>query len=154
MHRELALDRRNGKLAGPGCPEELVLRRLFTVYPPLYRGWAVSHGVPTPPAEDSPLCPRPAGSSAEPRGVSIRFPVSGDRYFLDPDLRRSHQRVPLEAVVDGRAREVRWLVDGREVARAGYPYSASWTVQPGRHTVVAELPGGERSAAVSITVED
>jgi penicillin-binding protein 1C len=154
MHRELALDRRNGKLAGPGCPEELVLRRLFTVYPPVYRAWAVSHGIPTAPDQDSPLCPRPALASAEQRRVSIRFPVSGDRYFLDPDLRRSHQRVPLEAVVEGRVREVRWLVDGREVARASYPYAASWTVQPGRHTVMAELPGGERSAPVDITVED
>jgi len=151
MHQELTLDRRNGLLAGDGCPTGVSERRLFTVYPPRFRGWALEHGIEPPPSADSPLCPRPPGARAR---VSVRFPVHGDRYFLDPDLRRSHQRVPLEAVVEGLAREVRWLVDGREVARAGYPFAAAWTVRPGQHTVLAVLPDGTRSDPVSITVED
>jgi penicillin-binding protein 1C len=148
MHQEIALDRRNGLLAG-ACPPEHVDRRVMLVYPPIYRAWAASQRIPTPPTVDSPLCPRPA---AEAR-LSIRFPMSGDRYFLDPDLRRGDQRLPLEASVDGRVREVRWLVDGRQVARAPFPYTASWTVQVGRHTIEAVLPDGRRSRPVTITVE-
>jgi penicillin-binding protein 1C len=154
-HQELAIDRRNGLLAGPGCPEPLVERRVFAVYPPLFRAWAVSHGVPSPPAAASPLCPGAvAGRRSTAAAVSIRFPVSGDRYFIDRDLRRTHQRLPLEAVVEGVVSELRWLVDGREVARAGYPYAAAWTVRPGRHTIEAVLPDGKRSPPAVITVED
>jgi len=164
FHRELTLDRRNGLLAGPGCDEQSALpassgrsamkggfveRRVFTVYPPVYRAWALSYGIEPPPTSDSPLCPR----REEQARVSIRFPASGDRYFIDPDLKRQYQKVPLEATVEGWVREVRWLVDGREVARAPYPYSALWPLQAGQHRVEAVLPDGRRSAAVTITVE-
>jgi penicillin-binding protein 1C len=157
IHRELAVDRRNGGLAGPGCPEETE-RRVFLVYPPAYRAWALGQGLPPPPLQASPLCPGAPpldGPSARaPREpIRIRFPVEGDRYFVDPDLRRPYQRIPLEATVQGFVREVRWLVDGREHARAAYPYSASWPIQPGRHTIVAVLPDGTRSRAVTVSVD-
>jgi membrane carboxypeptidase/penicillin-binding protein PbpC len=149
IHREITLDRRNGLRAGPGCPEAEVERRVFLVYPAVYRSWAASQRIEPPPTLDSPLCPH----AAEGVKVSIRFPVEGDRYFIDPDLRRPFQRVPLEATVEGWVREVRWLVDGREVTRAGYPYSASWALAPGRHRIEAALPDGPRSAPVTITVK-
>jgi penicillin-binding protein 1C len=159
-HRELAIDRRNGGRAGPGCAEAEVERRVVTVYPPSYRAWALGQGLPPPPLEPSPLCPgappldSTAGSARAPREpIRIRFPVEGDRYFVDPDLRRPYQRIPLEATVQGFVREVRWLVDGREHARAGYPYSASWPISPGRHTIVAVLPDGTRSRPVTVSVE-
>ncbi len=158
-HRELALDRRNGGLAGPACPEAEVERRVVVLYPPAYRAWALGQGLPPPPLQASPLCPgappldeeRSARTPREP--IRIRFPVEGDRYFVDPDLRRPYQRVPLEATVQGFVREVRWLVDGREHARAAYPYSASWPISPGRHTIVAVLPDGTRSRPVTVSVE-
>lgn len=158
-HRELAIDRRNGGLAGPGCAEAEVERRVLAIYPPAYRAWALGQGLPPPPLQPSPLCPgappldaeRSAHAPREP--VRIRFPVEGDRYFVDPDLRRPYQRIPLEATVQGFVREVRWLVDGREHARAAYPYSASWPISPGRHTIVAVLPDGTRSRPVTVSVE-
>jgi penicillin-binding protein 1C len=148
VHREIAIDRRNGLRAGPGCPEHHIERRALVVLPPPYRAWAHAQGLPSPPAESSPLCPTPPPRTA----VSIRFPVEGDRYFVDADLRRSHQTLPLEATVEGSPREVRWLVDGELVARAGYPYSAAWPIHRGRHTIEAVLPDGQRSGPVTITV--
>jgi penicillin-binding protein 1C len=145
FHREIELDRRNGMLAGAGCPEQHVQRQVMTVYPPVYRAWAHARGVAAPPTTYSPLCPnRSAGSHAGAR-VSIRFPQSGDRYHVDPDLRRAFQQLPLEATVRGWVSEVRWLVDGRLVARSPYPYAASWTIRRGRHTISAVLPDGARS---------
>jgi penicillin-binding protein 1C len=150
IHREIALDRRNGLLAGPGCPARHVERRVMAVYPPVYRAWAHARGLAAPPTVHSPHCPgHAAGDGAT---VSIRFPQEGDRYHVDPDLRRAYQRLPLEATVRGWAREVRWHVDGRLVARAPYPYTARWTIRPGRHTITAVLPDGRRSAPVTVTV--
>jgi len=85
--------------------------------------------------------------------VHVRTPTPGDRYYLDPDLARGFQSIPLEAEVRGEAKEVRWLVDGREVARAGAPFTASWPIRRGNHTVQAVLPGGVRSEPVQIAVD-
>lgn len=148
-HREVALDVRN-ELLGDGCPEADVERRVMTVYPARYRGWAHARGLPEPPILRSPLC---RGAVAAAR-VRIRFPVDGDRYYIDPDLRRTYQRVALEAQVEGSPpRDLRWMVDGRPLARVPYPYTARWPITPGRHTIVAELPGGERSRPVTVTVQ-
>jgi len=150
-HRAVTLDRRNGLLADARtCPEHQLERRQMTIFPPRYRGWAHARGLPAPPTLHSPLCSAPETTAS----VRIRFPVDGDRYFLDPDLMRRYQRIPLEAQVDGESvREVRWRVNGRVVARAPYPYAARWPIAPGRHTIVAELPDGVHSRAVTVTVQ-
>ena len=151
-HRQVEIDARNGFLATSACPRRHVARRTVTVYPPRYRRWAHARGIPEPPLSASPRC-APAGVARALRGarVRIRFPVDGDRYFVDPDLKRTHQRIPLEAVVEGAvAAEVRWRVGGRVVARAPFPYSARWPIAPGRHTIVSELPGGARLQVAAI----
>ena len=149
FHREIALDTRNGLLAGGQCPEAQVERRVMVVYPAVYSAWAARRGVPAPPTVGSPLCP-PARAAAS--DVRIRVPTNGDRYHLDPDLRRSFQSIPLEASVQGRAREVRWLVNGVQVARAAFPYSARWPLRAGRHRIQAQLPDGRKSTPVVVTV--
>jgi hypothetical protein len=39
------------------------------------------------------------------------------------------------------------------VARAGYPYNASWPLQTGRHVIEAVLPDGRRSNPVTVSVQ-
>ena len=56
------------------------------------------------------------------------------------------------SAVRGWVSEVRWLVDDRLIARAPYPYTARWTIRPGRHTITAVLPDGKRSAPVTVNV--
>ena len=102
-----------------------------------------------PPTAFSPRCPDRSNAVAQ---VSIRFPKNGDRYHIDPDLRRRYQTLPLEATVRGNVSEVRWLVDGHLIARAPYPYTANWTIRPGRHTITALLPTGHRSSPVTVNV--
>ncbi len=152
FHRALRVDTQNGLLAGPACPERQVEARPFTVYPPAYRAWAARQGLPAPPREYSPRCPAAPGGDRD-AAVAVRTPVQGDRYYVDPDLKRGFQTIPLEAVVKGPAREVRWLVDGQEVARAPAPYTARWPITRGQHTVQALLPGGQRSEPITIAVD-
>ena len=154
FHRELRVDNQTGLLAGPGCAEEQVTRQLFTLYPPAYGAWAAARDVPAAPTAYAPRCPAAgATATAMPARIRVRAPSPGDRYYVDPDLARGFQAIPLEAEVTGSAREVRWLVDGHEVARAPAPYSASWKIRRGRHTVQAVLPGGERSDPIKIAVD-
>ncbi len=148
FHQEILIDRRNKLRAGPGCPARQMTAKIFTLYPPAYRQWAMTQGIEAPPVEASPLCPRPA----LPAKVRIRFPTSGDQFYLDADLRRPYQKLPLEATVEGDVKAVRWFVNGRLVATARYPYSASWTIEEGQHSIVARLPDGRQSPAVGIRV--
>jgi len=152
IHRRVAIDQRNGLRAdGLDCPSANVKTRVFAAFPAPYRGWAAERGIPQPPTVDSPLC-APRKARSEQAAIRIRFPTDGDHFYVDPDLRREYQRIPLEVAVKGQVSEVRWLVDGRRVARAGFPYHAKWTIAPGRHTVIAELPDGKRSAPIRIRV--
>ncbi len=159
FHREVAIDTTNDLLAGERCSLPGIERRVMTVYPPIYRAWAARRAIEQPPTRGSPRCRPPATRSERPRtlvsgpAVRITSPVAGDTFYVDPDLRRRYQRLPLEAAVDGRAGEVRWLVDGRQVARAAFPFSASWPISRGRHTVQATLPDGTRSRPVKISVQ-
>jgi hypothetical protein len=72
---------------------------------------------------------------------------------MSPDLPRSAQRLPLEALVEGSPAAVRWIVDGRVVAVAPFPFQARWRIEPGEHEVVAEA-GGRRSDPVRVVVRE
>ena len=141
-----------GLLAGPGCDDGQVRHQLFTIYPPAYRAWAAARGLPAAPTTFAPRCPQAVTATMAAR-IRVRTPSPGDRFYVDPDLSRGFQAIPLEAEVTGSAQEVRWMVDGQEVARAPAPYTASWPMRRGHHTVQAVLPGGARSEAIKIAVD-
>jgi penicillin-binding protein 1C len=125
-------------------------------WPPLYRDWAAREGLrsahagPGEPAAAS----RSGARHVDPtRGarLAILSPADGDAFVISPDLPVRFQRLELRCSVRERPEEVRWLLDGRELARARFPYTASWTLEAGTH--VLELAAGmERSAPVTIEV--
>jgi hypothetical protein len=64
------IDTLSGMLATEFTPPDVVDQRVFKVYPPEYRAWAESHGIPQPPTEASSVF------AFEPRST-IRWPSSG-----------------------------------------------------------------------------
>ncbi|MBI5490597.1 MAG: penicillin-binding protein 1C [Deltaproteobacteria bacterium] len=128
-HRAMSVDVRTGLLAGPGCPAEDVVRRVFESYPPGFAEWAHDAARPLPPAGYSPLCPAAedfgggpdvagepgcgpvasasagscasAGTSggAPAPAVVLTSPPDGAHYSIDPDVRRELQTVELRAQV-------------------------------------------------------
>lgn len=83
--------------------------------------------------------------------MAVRNPQEGDVFIIDPVLPRRLQVLVLEAEVPDGMTEVTWEVDGRIVERVGRPYSARWTLAPGRHVARIVLPSGA-GAAVSFSV--
>ncbi|MBW2734408.1 MAG: penicillin-binding protein 1C [Deltaproteobacteria bacterium] len=157
FHQEVALEKKTGLRAGPGCARSQVEYQPFIVYPVRYRRWARRRKIPAPPTTYAPRCPAPArheGTLLAGPAIEISFPTQGDIFHVDPDLRPDAQAMPLEANVRGAAvAEVRWMVDDALVAKSAYPYSASWRISRGKHRVVALLPDGSRSAVVTISVQ-
>ncbi len=78
--QKIKLDRTNGLLGSDLCLD-LVEEKIFTVYPPEARQWALDHNIPQPPTEQSPNCPLPAGPTPTPEPkpfMAITSPRDGD----------------------------------------------------------------------------
>ncbi|MFP2932959.1 penicillin-binding transpeptidase domain-containing protein, partial [Pyxidicoccus sp. 3LG] len=132
-HREVRLDARNGLLAGDKCPSEHVVKRAFAFLPPAYASWQATQGqesAPAAPTRYSPLCPE---KGPVPGALVITWPRPGEVFLIEPGYSRRTQTLRLSAEVEPRLERVTWLVDGRPVDRAAWPYDASWALQPGRH---------------------
>lgn len=147
-HRGLAIDRRNGLLAGERCPAQFVERRAFEVLPPTYAAWQAEHGREVPPTRYSPLCP----AKGPVRGaVVITYPRAKEVFLVEPGYDRRTQSLELTAEVDPMLPEVTWLVDGKALAPVGWPYKASWALAAGRHKLQA-VAGRMKSDPVEFEV--
>jgi penicillin-binding protein 1C len=162
----------SGMVAGPDCPARTLelLRReqtaaactwhghdpngaTFVRLPPLYRGWAARGAATTAraalPAAADDAAKRIDASAGTP--IAVTAPANEDAFVLSPDLPQRFQNLELRCAVEGEPPEVIWLVDGREHARAGAPYSARWQLEPGPHRIEA-VAAGLHSAPVVVTV--
>jgi len=172
-HIRVRIDGRNGLLAGSTCPEEYVLLRDYTLYPPEAQEWARNKGVPQPPATYSPLCPpendlvalrdftaTPLDPSPQPKGcLTLSSPDQGAIYRIVKGMPLEHQkiRMSLYATGDNQLKTVTMLVDGQPFAHlTAPPFETFWTLSSGSHSfsaIALDASGKELSSnEVSITV--
>lgn len=172
-HIRVRIDGRNGLLASSACPEEHVLLRDYTLYPPEAQEWARQKGIPQPPATYSPLCPPEndlialrdftatlLDPSLQWKGcLTLSSPDQGGIYRIVKGMPLEHQRikVALYAACDNRLKTVAMLVDGQPfVHLTAPPFETFWTLSPGSHSfsaIALDAAGKEWSSnEVSITV--
>lgn len=101
-HKLLAIDIRNGFLVGPDTPPDQVEEKVYEIYPPLFRSWAATHGIPVPPEKIS------ADDHGAP--LQILFPRNGDIFHIDPNLPLSQQALPLKALVGLNINKISWKI--------------------------------------------
>lgn len=159
-HVRVRIDHRNGLLASPACPEQYVVERDYTLYPPEAQEWARSKGIPQLPATYSPLCPPENdlvalhNSTAEPLErlplpdsspqpescLILSSPYQGAAYRIVKGMPLEHQRikVALYAACGAQVKTVTMLVDGQPFAElATPPFETFWTLLPGSHSFSA-----------------
>jgi penicillin-binding protein 1C len=156
FHHRVHIDTRNGLLAAPRCAGTDIALRTFESYPPEYLEWAHAAGRPLAPVRESPTCPpRRSNFAATPSDVAVTFPLDGDRFAWLPDLAPDAQSLPLRARVDTRTaslpRTVQFIVNGRALTPVGPPFTASWPLIRGHHTVVAKV-GDKTSPPIAFDV--
>ncbi len=152
LHERVAIDRRTGLRAGPGCPADAVEDRGFEVFGGPYGAWAASAGRPVAPSQSSPLCPVLVAERVRAGSLRVAYPPDGARFTLDPAL-GSKQAIPLRAEAPVGATEVRLVVDGRAHAVAPPSLSISFPLRPGPHHVHAEARGLAPSEEHAFEVE-
>ncbi len=153
-HQTLALDRRNGLLAGPNCPAINTVQQRFEVYPPEYAQWAKTAGHSLAPDQYSPNCPANVEQSgpANDAHLSIFEPRSESRFVIDPERDPALQSLEISVAAPPGVLKVDLAVDGKNVAHSARPFVFHWTLSAGRHQFVAIGPNGERSLPVEVEV--
>ncbi len=94
---------------------------------------------------------KPAEAVSPPGGgVSILYPLDGDRYLMGPG--EKEQAVLLKAVCDSPVESLSWFVDGMEYAATAPPYELEGRLSRGRHLISAVGPD-RRGDSILIYVE-
>jgi membrane carboxypeptidase/penicillin-binding protein PbpC len=154
-HQAIALDRRNGLLAGNNCPPNFVVRQNFTLYPAEAQAWAKKQGIPRPPETYSPLClnesvnrPQsvangegqltPAARPQAPGSPALVFtsPDQGSVFRLVPNIPADKQKIRVNVrPVDGvTVHTVKLLINGQPL---GTGPEILWQMSPGTYTFEA-----------------
>lgn len=150
-HQALPIDTRTGGLAGPNCPAESVVSRVFEALPEPYGAWGREAGRPLPPPP-SRLCPPPPAVIPAGSRPLVVFPLAGARFQLDRDLPPERQWAPLRFELPAGAGEPRALLDGQPLRRpAAGPWL--WPLRPGGHRLRVEARGLE-AAEVEVWVDE
>jgi penicillin-binding protein 1C len=148
MHTRVAIDRRNGLRAGPGCDPANVEMVSAEVLPPEYDVWADRAGRRRAPGDYSPACPAPASRAL----LRIDAPRDGDAFVLDPDRPADLQAIDLQVAAPAGARAVTLRVDGALAASLAPPFVYTWRLSRGDHVLLAEGDGAP-SEPVHVRVE-
>lgn len=90
LWQSVAIDSRNGLLAGPTTPQEFVVSQVFKQYPEAYRSWASANNIAQPPTDQAPPEPPVAIISQPGDGESIGgvVPIRGSA--SGPNFTRYH----------------------------------------------------------------
>jgi penicillin-binding protein 1C len=121
---------------------------LLTVWPPEYREWARTQEGRHDPQVERARSMRAGTLGTEQRGVfRISSPPDGATYLIDPTLRRDFQALPLR-VVTGRAGQIQWSVDGRDLGPVSSERAMTWPLRPGRHVFEARDHSGQSARAI------
>ncbi len=79
--QKIKIDKTNNLLGNDNCPPDIVDERIFTVYPPEARQYAVDHNIPQPPTNPSPNCPSGGGGEkpGQPGGPAPMLAITSPR---------------------------------------------------------------------------
>ncbi len=167
VHKLLAVDRRSGRIATAATPAEHAEIRTFVDLPPRYTRWLASSTanvysdatLATPEGDPAagagrftPTAPDLAGTALP--TIEITSPETGLRLLLDPETPPEQNTLALTAVVEPRAAQLVWYVDGRPYRTVEPPFDLRWPLAAGEHTFQARIPfTAARSRAVTVIVE-
>ena len=132
VHRRYLIDNLTGELITGTTPAIRVGNKVFTVLPPEYASWGAKHGFGKPPVGST--------SKIKQAEIKITHPLDGAIYVLDPEVPTQFQTIALRAEVTPLVPFIVWYLDGKELARAEYPYEIRLPLELGKHSIQARFP--------------
>ena len=153
-HQRLAIDRRNGLLAGAGCAPVDTSYQLFEVLPSEYFAWAKEQGHPIAPDTHSPNCPETSATVSHGANSELKIiePLDGAHFVIDPERPLQTQQLTITVAAPTNVRDVSLEVDDAHFAHTRPPFEFHWTLREGHHRLVALTSTGLRSSVVEVVI--
>jgi hypothetical protein len=129
-------------------------KRVYEIYPPEYRAWALNEGLPLPPL-DARRAGRHVEAEEHVRRLMIVSPNPGDYFKIDPVLRPEYQKITIAGFVPDGLTDVVLHINGTQEIAFG-PAGVEWQLQKGIFRFqLRGLAGSSQifSAPVIISVE-
>ncbi len=150
-HRLIAVDGRNGLLAHANTPERFLRMASYAVLPAPYAEWARAEGVPSPPADHSPLNAGNVILTA--RRLSLLYPDGRQRYIMDPFIPEKYQTILPRIDSDEPLARVETILDGLVLGSSRILEPLRVPLTPGLHKLMVRDPvSGTESQVVSFEV--
>lgn len=151
IYKELAIDTRNQLLASTNCPENVMQKQLFTVFPKETENWARENGWNVPPPLFSPLC-EDTSSHSQQNDLEITHPLDNASFYLDPLIPDDKEQIIFEALSSKPLPSISWYVDGEFIGEGKSPnFRLRWTPIVGEHSIRAG--SGADAQAVKIEIK-
>jgi penicillin-binding protein 1C len=131
------------------------LEQIFVVLPPEYHDWMTDQRIPQPPRDAVEILPQNVKRKKVPMLLAIVSPNNGDRFRLDPVLRREYQSIRIKPLIPDGLTKALLQVDGKDAGFIGRD-GTWWTLEPGEHRFRLCLRSEQKatkSREVLITVE-
>lgn len=136
LNKEVLIDIRNNLLADNKCPQEFIKKKIFINYPPEVYTWAVENGQEVIPNKYSDFCSSDKKISGKTYLV-ITNPREKAVFESAPLLVRD-EKLDFEVNYSSNIQKVSWFVDSMLVKDSfDAPFTASWKLTVGKHTVTA-----------------
>jgi 1A family penicillin-binding protein len=161
-YQSVAIDRRNGLRAGPGCKLDFIRFQTFARYPAEAESWAQRQGIPEIPERFSPLCPNNGAAPAalqtpddtDSGGLVFTSPDQGTVFRMVPNIPADKQKIavtvrPANGVTP---HQVELRSNGRLLTTS---MATFWQMIPGTYTFEATGvdSGGDTIFAEAVTIE-
>jgi penicillin-binding protein 1C len=146
-YQSVVLDRATGWVADENTPPERRVERIYAVYPPAARAWAIRAGIAQPPVGAIQTVSADVNSD-----IRLLAPDPYTVYELSPLLPRESQRIRLSAAAPADTARVTYELDGAIIGSAvsstSAPFALWWTLEVGDHTLIARA---ERADGTTLT---
>jgi 1A family penicillin-binding protein len=159
LYQPIKIDVATGLPATADTPRDRIETRVFLTLPAEAREWARDNGIPQLAINNEQLTMTNAGPQTADSNFQVRItrPDNGTIYRITPQTPLETQRIPVQAIV---ADNVRWktmtiAVDGQPIGEfTSSPARTWWTLQPGSHTITAQVidEHGQSLESEAITV--
>ena len=145
IFKKIAIDSEGGKIWTEGCDPVTRIFKVYEVYPPELKEWALEQGITPPPTEDC-LGQRIVEKNANqvkndsPQALQIVNPVNKDSYRLDPTIPDVHESIPFRITYTDDVVEACYYLDNKKIDCATeIPHSIRWVPVKGEYTLYARL---------------
>ena len=142
IHKRVKIDSRTGRLAGANTPQKFVEDKTYEQYPSIYDNWFIEHGVKLP--------EKSLSTQIESEPIVILSPQEGEKFRIDPILKRDYQKIYFRAIVSNKIETVSWFLNGEKLGETKTEHKLEWAIKKGSYRLTVKSGKCESQVLFSV----